>query len=63
MKRFCSSVLSWSPPVFFILLGGVPAVAHAYIGPGAGFAFVGSTFVLLLTLLMGLATVIIGPFI
>jgi predicted AlkP superfamily phosphohydrolase/phosphomutase len=36
--------------------------AHAYIGPGAGFAAVGSAFVLLTTFLLAIGIVLIWPF-
>jgi len=38
-----------------------PATAHAYIGPGAGFAFLGSSFVLVLTALLAVATLLFWP--
>lgn len=38
-----------------------PSLAHAYIGPGAGFAFLGSTLVFVLTLGMALATLLFWP--
>ena len=36
--------------------------AHAYIGPGAGFAAAGSVFVLLTTFLLAIGIVLIWPF-
>ena len=38
-----------------------PCDALAYIGPGAGFAFIGSTFVFVLTLGLGALTLAIWP--
>ena len=38
-----------------------PGVAHAYIGPGAGFAFMGSLFVLLATFALALGTILLWP--
>ena len=38
-----------------------PALAYAYIGPGAGFAFLGSTLVFVLTLGMALVTILFWP--
>lgn len=38
-----------------------PEQAYAYIGPGAGFAFLGSTAVLFLTLGMGILTLLLWP--
>src|SRR5213594_4437379 len=35
--------------------------AHAYIGPGAGFAFVGSLFVLLTTFVLAFAIILTWP--
>jgi predicted AlkP superfamily phosphohydrolase/phosphomutase len=49
----------------FLLIVGIfcsaPSIAHAYIGPGAGFAFLGSGFVFFLTIFMGLVTVMLWP--
>lgn len=39
----------------------VPTVAHAYIGPGAGFAFLGSTLVFLITIGMAIVTLLFWP--
>lgn len=39
----------------------VPEVAHAYIGPGAGFAFLGSTLVFVITIGMAILTVLFWP--
>ena len=36
--------------VFLVGLLSIPAPAAAYVGPGAGFAFVSSLFILLLTI-------------
>ncbi|RPJ49282.1 MAG: hypothetical protein EHM19_00620, partial [Candidatus Latescibacterota bacterium] len=41
------------------LLGAAPA--EAYIGPGAGFAFLSSFFVLFVTFLLAIATILIWP--
>ncbi len=38
-----------------------PATAHAYIGPGAGFAFIGSAFVFILTIFLAAVTVLFWP--
>ena len=38
-----------------------PAAAHAYIGPGAGFAFMGSLFVLLATFVLAMGTILLWP--
>lgn len=43
------------------LLLGVPGVASAYIGPGAGFAFVGSFLVLFAAIFMAIITLITFP--
>ena len=42
-----------------LALGAEPA--HAYIGPGAGFAFVGSLVVLLTTFVLALAIILTWP--
>lgn len=39
----------------------LPREAYAYIGPGAGFAFLGSTFVFILTFLMAALTIAFWP--
>ncbi len=38
-----------------------PGIAQAYIGPGAGFAFMGSIFVLLATFALALSTILLWP--
>jgi predicted AlkP superfamily phosphohydrolase/phosphomutase len=38
-----------------------PGLAQAYIGPGAGFAFMGSIFVLLATFALALSTILLWP--
>lgn len=55
--------------LFAIVIAGLsaysvccPAIAHAYIGPGAGFAFLGSAFVFILTLFLAAVTVLFWPF-
>jgi len=47
--------------VFAVSVLVTPAAAHAYIGPGAGFAFLGSTLVFLITIGMAIATVLFWP--
>lgn len=47
--------------IFFVVLLAIPFDAHAYIGPGAGFAFLGSTAVFLVTILMAFATLLFWP--
>ena len=44
------------------LLVLVASPAHAYIGPGAGFAFAGAPFVLLTTLVLVVFTLLTWPF-
>ena len=39
----------------------IPTQAHAYVGPGAGFAFLGSTLVFVLTIFMALGTLFFWP--
>ena len=58
-----SSVGKISVTLFFLVLVSIPEVAHAYIGPGAGFAFLGSAFVVVLTFVMALVTIFVGPLI
>ncbi|MBN1334514.1 MAG: alkaline phosphatase family protein [Deltaproteobacteria bacterium] len=45
--------------VLLILL--LPGTAHAYIGPGAGFAFAGSLVVLLTTFVLAVGTILVWP--
>jgi predicted AlkP superfamily phosphohydrolase/phosphomutase len=40
-----------------------PTHLYAYIGPGAGFAFIGSSFVFVITILLALVTILAWPFI
>ncbi len=49
------------PLLVFLLVVAFASPAEAYIGPGAGFAFLGSTFVFLLSILMALATIALWP--
>src|ERR1043166_2899026 len=44
------------------LLVALPAQAHAYIGPGAGFAVLSSFLVIFTTFLIAVASVLIWPF-
>ena len=44
-----------------LALVATEGAAHAYIGPGAGFAFMGSLFVFLITILAAFATILIWP--
>lgn len=44
-----------------ILLCAIPNYAFAYIGPGAGFAFLGSTLVFVITIGMALVTILFWP--
>ncbi|MBM41476.1 MAG: nucleotide pyrophosphatase [Acidobacteria bacterium] len=38
-----------------------PAAVHAYVGPGAGFAFVSSLFILLVTMMLAVVTLVTWP--
>lgn len=55
----CPPRRRWLGLVLALVLA--PACAHAYIGPGAGFAFVTSFFVLFYTFLLAFATLLIWP--
>jgi predicted AlkP superfamily phosphohydrolase/phosphomutase len=46
-------------PLLFVL--GLPVPVHAYIGPGAGFAFLGSFFVFFLTFLLAFTALFTWP--
>ena len=43
-------------------LWGLPGVAHAYIGPGAGFAVISSFFMLFLTAIVAFLALLVWPF-
>jgi len=45
-----------------LVLVGAPAIAHAYIGPGAGFAVLGSFAVLLVTMVLAGFSLLLWPF-
>lgn len=45
----------------FALYSNVPSVAQAYVGPGAGFAFVSSFFILFVTFLLAILTLLTWP--
>ena len=47
--------------VLLVGLLSIPAPAAAYVGPGAGFAFVSSLFILLLTMVLALVTLLTWP--
>jgi predicted AlkP superfamily phosphohydrolase/phosphomutase len=50
--------------LFVVLLSAqffFPELSHAYIGPGAGFAFLGSTFVFLMTFVLAILTIAFWP--
>lgn len=46
----------------FCLVFSTTESAYAYIGPGAGFAFIGSSFVFILTFALALLTLLFWPF-
>jgi len=48
-------------PAVFLLLLVLPASAHAYIGPGAGFVFVSSFFILIVTFFLAFVTLLTWP--
>ena len=49
-------------PLAIVLLLGAPQPAHAYVGPGAGFALLSSFLVLFTTMLAALASLLFWPF-
>jgi predicted AlkP superfamily phosphohydrolase/phosphomutase len=51
----------WPAAALASLLLVAPGVAHAYIGPGAGFAFAGSLFLLVAALGLALLTILLWP--
>jgi len=46
----------------FVAILLLPGAAHAYIGPGAGFAFVSSFFILFITFVLAFLTLLTWPF-
>jgi predicted AlkP superfamily phosphohydrolase/phosphomutase len=50
------------PRLLALLLVFVPTAAQAYIGPGAGFALVGSFFVLFTTIVLAMVAIMAWPF-
>jgi predicted AlkP superfamily phosphohydrolase/phosphomutase len=57
----CSNQSSLLALFTFALICVAPSPAFAYIGPGAGFAFLGSTLVFVITIGMALATLLFWP--
>ncbi len=47
--------------IIFLFLLFIPFDAFAYVGPGAGFAFIGSAFVFILTIVLALLTLALWP--
>ena len=52
----------WLPVAVGLALAFAAGPAHAYIGPGAGFAFAGAAFVLLTTVVLAAFTLLTWPF-
>ena len=48
--------------LFALLIILIPDIIQAYIGPGAGFAFVGSFFVLFISILLSILAILFMPF-
>lgn len=59
MSRIYRSITSF---LLLVAVLAIPEPAFAYIGPGAGFAFVGSTFVFIITIVLLLGTILFLPF-
>ncbi len=57
--RLCTIGLIFSLTIVALL--AVPAPAHAYIGPGAGFAFLSSFLVLFTTIVVAVTSVLVWP--
>ena len=58
MRRSSCAAALWA----ILLVGLLPSSAEAYVGPGAGFAFVGSFLSLAIAFLVGAASLLILPF-
>ena len=56
-----SVICSWVCGALFIAILVAPTTAHAYVGPGAGFAFIGSFLALFTALLAGIGSLLIWP--
>ncbi|MEE4271309.1 MAG: alkaline phosphatase family protein [Thermoanaerobaculales bacterium] len=52
----------WITATILVLLAGVPGTADAYIGPGAGFAVLGSFAVIFVTMLLAGVSILAWPF-
>jgi len=55
----CARTASWALALLVIV---VPQTAHAYVGPGAGIAFVGSFLVILTTIVVSFLSMLAWPF-
>ena len=58
-SHHCAQATLW---VLALLVFGVPSVAEAYVGPGAGIAFVGSFLVILTTIVLSFLSMLAWPF-
>ena len=58
-SHHCAQATLW---VLALLVFGVPSVAEAYVGPGAGIAFVGSFLVILTTIFLSFLSMLAWPF-
>jgi hypothetical protein len=52
---------AWSCMVAAAAILGAPVAAHAYVGPGAGFALLSSFLVLFTTILIAIASLLLWP--
>ena len=62
MRRPPARLPRLAAPLFVLLLAGLAAPLQAYVGPGAGFAFLSSFLVLFLTFFMALFSFVAWPF-
>jgi len=60
--RQLSPAAVWAGLVTIILVAGLPTPAEAYIGPGAGFAVLGSFAVLFVTMILAGVSILAWPF-
>lgn len=59
--KLAYKIFSYNKIAFLLIFLLMPINAFAYVGPGAGFAFIGSAFVFILTILLAIFTLALWP--